>query len=150
MNTHVTMGDIALSKVSTTSVIVPLGSVETFVKQVCFFPDIIMGLSKALYIWYERGSLHILDNPFCRTNSIVFSPCDEHPCLNEGNCTQQGLNYSCDCSLGFSGDNCETGKIVCNFIVANCGICQNTRGILYILFLFLILIQRYYSNLPLI
>ena len=36
--------------------------------------------------------------------------CAESPCQNGGNCTQEGIEFSCECAEGFEGDTCETSK----------------------------------------
>uniref|UniRef100_UPI00398EC30B zonadhesin, like n=1 Tax=Pristiophorus japonicus TaxID=55135 RepID=UPI00398EC30B len=35
-------------------------------------------------------------------------PCLHSPCQNGGICTQSGVNYACECVLGFTGRDCET------------------------------------------
>ena len=34
-----------------------------------------------------------------------------NPCENGGNCTA-GVEYSCTCVTGFTGTDCETGKLL--------------------------------------
>ena len=33
------------------------------------------------------------------------------PCENDGTCLDQVDGYSCNCGSGYSGDDCETGKM---------------------------------------
>lgn len=35
--------------------------------------------------------------------------CDPEPCLNEGACMDLVNSYTCDCVLGYTGMNCQTG-----------------------------------------
>ncbi|XP_071127365.1 fibropellin-3-like [Mytilus edulis] len=35
-------------------------------------------------------------------------PCIEMPCQNGGTCSPQNIQYTCTCSTGFTGTNCET------------------------------------------
>lgn len=35
-------------------------------------------------------------------------PCDPNPCMNGGRCSEAGDSYSCSCSDGFIGEECET------------------------------------------
>ena len=42
---------------------------------------------------------------FCYTPDI--NECDPNPCLN-GKCTDEINDYTCDCTLGWSGKNCDT------------------------------------------
>ena len=42
---------------------------------------------------------------------ILPSPCNPSPCLNEGDCSESGDNFTCTCSAGFTGNICEIGKL---------------------------------------
>ena len=37
--------------------------------------------------------------------------CSPNPCENGGSCTDEVAGYSCSCAAGYTGTNCETGKI---------------------------------------
>ena len=41
--------------------------------------------------------------------------CQNSPCLH-GNCTDHANMYTCDCFLGYTGSNCETGNIKDTFL----------------------------------
>ena len=42
--------------------------------------------------------------------STVINPCDANPCLNGATCTPGGgVDFTCTCATGFTGDNCENG-----------------------------------------
>ena len=37
--------------------------------------------------------------------------CLSSPCMNAGNCTHAGDGYTCNCTQGYSGVHCQTGKV---------------------------------------
>ena len=39
--------------------------------------------------------------------------CSSGPCQNDGTCTDGIDEYTCNCSIGYTGADCETG-ILCN------------------------------------
>ena len=43
--------------------------------------------------------------------------CSKKPCQNGGVCVDQGDGYLCDCVLGYTGDDCETGSSLFNFVL---------------------------------
>lgn len=40
-----------------------------------------------------------------------FPECDSSPCVN-GTCTDLVNNYRCTCTPGYSGRNCDIGKLI--------------------------------------
>lgn len=40
---------------------------------------------------------------------LALNPCGSSPCYNGATCVNAGLDYICECPLGFAGDNCEIG-----------------------------------------
>jgi hypothetical protein len=42
------------------------------------------------------------------TTTTTLDLCAAHPCQNNGTCTSLQNSYSCNCSIGFSGLNCDT------------------------------------------
>lgn len=44
--------------------------------------------------------------------SAEVSPCDSNPCPNNMTCARDGANYTCECMAGFTGLNCENGKVL--------------------------------------
>ena len=38
------------------------------------------------------------------------SSCMPNPCLNNGDCIENGKDYFCICANNFSGTNCQLGK----------------------------------------
>lgn len=38
--------------------------------------------------------------------------CVNHTCSNNGSCEDDVNSYSCNCPEGYTGDHCETGKLL--------------------------------------
>ena len=61
------------------------------------------------------GDLSIMHNKFqlcCKlTDYVVIGlyPCSSNPCRN-GSCSQSDDGYTCNCTTGYSGRNCDKGK----------------------------------------
>jgi hypothetical protein len=57
--------------------------------------------------------------------STRVDPCDSTPCLNLGTCeaSEDGASFSCTCSEGYTGPNCET-EICAPSICLNGGTCE--------------------------
>ena len=36
--------------------------------------------------------------------------CDSNPCQNDGQCVDGVNSYTCECTSGYSGDNCDTSE----------------------------------------
>ena len=36
--------------------------------------------------------------------------CESSPCQNEGSCVDGDNSYTCNCLMGYEGDNCESGN----------------------------------------
>ncbi|XP_046574833.1 fibropellin-3-like [Haliotis rubra] len=51
--------------------------------------------------------------------SSVPAFCDSSPCLNGGTCSNNQLNFTCDCRSGFTGDMCEIRNQTC--AMKDCG-----------------------------
>ena len=43
---------------------------------------------------------------------IDIDECASNPCQNDGICEDGDNSYTCTCVSGYTGPNCETGKIV--------------------------------------
>jgi len=53
-------------------------------------------------------SSFLLANPFTDIDDCV-----NHTCGNGGSCEDGVNSYSCNCLVGFTGDQCETGRCAC-------------------------------------
>ena len=53
-----------------------------------------------------------LDHLFLLENSLTdIDDCVNHTCGNGGSCEDGVNSYSCNCLVGFTGDQCETGRM---------------------------------------
>ena len=44
---------------------------------------------------------------------VELKACASSPCLNWGTCSNEPFyQYKCSCAPGFTGSNCETGKLI--------------------------------------
>ena len=51
--------------------------------------------------------MHLLKNIiFC----VPIDPCEPDPCYNDGKCQTEETGYTCQCLLGYHGNQCEIGK----------------------------------------
>lgn len=55
---------------------------------------------------------------------IDIDECASEPCQNNATCTQFLNGYNCTCVDGYTGDNCETGKLYPNNGILNALILQ--------------------------
>ncbi|VDI41099.1 Hypothetical predicted protein, partial [Mytilus galloprovincialis] len=55
------------------------------------------------------------------------SPCHVGPCQNDGTCSVSGSTYSCACTLGYYGTDCESKACKQN-TCQNGGTCNPTGG----------------------
>ena len=47
---------------------------------------------------------------------VTVNPCSSNPCLNSGTCQALGDgSYQCTCSVGFSGQNCQSRLLLSYF-----------------------------------
>ncbi len=54
---------------------------------------------------------HLISEMFLIVGPIM-KPCSCEPCLNRGFCIEVGgSNYKCECSAGYSGENCQNGEM---------------------------------------
>ena len=43
--------------------------------------------------------------------------CESHPCQNNGSCSDLVNKYSCQCITGYTGSNCEIGRIYIYYLL---------------------------------
>ena len=48
----------------------------------------------------------------CISHLLDIDECNPNPCLNNGTCFDGIANYTCNCTTGFGGANCENGNIL--------------------------------------
>ena len=60
-------------------------------------------------IKYELNTQKVLC--FHHTISDIDDCSTVKPCMNAGSCTDGINDYTCDCVLGYTGVNCETGTV---------------------------------------
>lgn len=55
----------------------------------------------------------------CRKIDFVdIDDCANSPCLNKGTCFDDINKYRSSCAIGFSGINCEIGRLIIVYILA--------------------------------
>ena len=52
---------------------------------------------------------HILRHT-CNLMVLFADGCHSMPCVNRGSCIDVANDYMCNCAVGYTGVNCETGK----------------------------------------
>lgn len=45
-------------------------------------------------------------------NSIDIDECVSNACKNDGSCVDGINEYTCNCRVGFMGEQCETGELI--------------------------------------
>ena len=69
------------------------------------FPKIVQGSSQPLRCWLSKTAIKNQS----RILSIDINECSSNPCQNGGTCVDGINSHTCNCDLGYSGDNCEIG-----------------------------------------
>jgi len=46
---------------------------------------------------------------------IDINECNSDPCMNGAKCSNKVNGFTCKCTAGFKGDNCQTGKHFCYY-----------------------------------
>ena len=49
----------------------------------------------------------------------LLDACCSNPCLNDGSCDETDVGFCCECQVGYTGECCETGKLLSIFYVLN-------------------------------
>ena len=62
-------------------------------------------------VFSQRGSFYCLRlSLFCISVLTVPNPCANNPCVY-GSCHHTGASYSCQCTNGYTGKNCDQGNV---------------------------------------
>ena len=56
----------------------------------------------------------------CNLNLIALDECLHNPCQNGGTCAGSSDTYTCTCTAGYEGDNCENGMEQLSNYVLSC------------------------------
>lgn len=83
--------------------------------------------------------LFITTGDYCQTK-IQFCSKDFNPCYNGAKCVDHVTHYTCECPLGFSGDNCTVNNDDCQNHM-----CQVRRNWFLIFFFFVFSICNTYN-----
>ena len=43
---------------------------------------------------------------------VDINECESNPCENDGTCTDREDGYTCACASGFTGTECQTGRLI--------------------------------------
>ena len=67
--------------------------------------------------WHVQMDMCSSFTSICVILTVVFDitdidECASNPCLNGATCTQSLNLYTCSCATGYTGMNCETGKLL--------------------------------------
>ena len=70
-------------------------------------------VTKGKVFLFQVKNFHTV-SPDLRYTATSVDACDPSPCQNNGACfnSQFEGEYFCDCVDGYTGDNCETGKLM--------------------------------------
>ena len=60
-------------------------------------------------ILFSSTEINFLACSFSNFIELPPSPCRPNPCVR-GTCTENGLDFLCQCEPGFTGLTCDTGK----------------------------------------
>ena len=66
----------------------------------------------------HRLNCRFITDPMCFTSSYTefylsadINECENDPCQNGATCVNSPGSYSCNCADGYTGDQCQEGKI---------------------------------------
>ena len=57
----------------------------------------------------------MLNNQQCIFYYLDIDDCDPDPCQNNATCVDQVNGYTCNCLVGYTGNDCETGNYITLF-----------------------------------
>ncbi|XP_071950627.1 IgGFc-binding protein-like [Antedon mediterranea] len=78
--------------------------------------------TESFYILFDEGAVVNLLRPFVGIDDPEYwtftflnssSPCASNPCLNGGECSDDGTEFECDCAFYWTGETCETVRPAC-------------------------------------
>ena len=69
-----------------------------------------------IFLWATPENYFLIDR---NTNFIDIDDCVNHTCANGGLCVDGVNSYTCNCSAGYTGERCLTGKYLYLYFICH-------------------------------